>query len=204
MNYRPPLPVTLVRRIAETLAIPVYIETGTLEGEGAAWASQIFPQVYSIELSETLHKSAAARYASVSNIKFLHGPSPLVLREVLVRMTTPCMIFLDAHWCMHPGTAGLGPLQHECPLLAELAVINSFANQHCIMVHDARLFLAPPIPPHRVEHWPDLVSVVGELSPPGKNRFVVDLLDTFVAVPESARSVVVNFIREQFAAGAMR
>src|SRR5438046_1095042 len=129
MNFRPPVPEILVRRIAETLATPTYIETGTLEGDGAAWASRIFPQVISIELSETLHKNAAAKYSGIPNIRFLHGPSPLVLREVLQRLTTPSAIFLDAHWCMHPGAAGLGPLQHECPLLAELAAVNSFANQ---------------------------------------------------------------------------
>jgi hypothetical protein len=129
---------------------------------------------------------------ALKNISFIHGNSPQELRTLSSGFDNP-LFWLDAHWS-GGTTAGEND---ECPLLAELDAIGEgkFA-QPVIIIDDARLFLSPPPPPHKWEQWPDIGTVLAALERCG-DFYVVIKDDAIIAVPASARSETVEFLRNQ-------
>jgi hypothetical protein len=90
-------------------------------------------------------------------------------------------------------TSGEG---YECPVMAEIAVINSYSKPHIILVDDARLFSAPPPHPHDASQWPDLNAVVSALDNRGA-RYVVLFEDALIAVPMSLKPFLVKYLQER-------
>ena len=64
---------TLVSFMRDEYAVRTFIESGTYLASTALWASKIFENVYTIELSDELYSSAVQKYGFIKNIKFLHG-----------------------------------------------------------------------------------------------------------------------------------
>src|SRR5262245_59108431 len=116
-------PEELVLRIARELAVPYFVETGTLRGETAAWAAAHFRHVWTIEASEHLYEGARQRHGAHPNIGFILGDSRKELGRVVASLDAPAIFFLDAHWSGGP-THG----QHDqCPLLEEVEAVNACA-----------------------------------------------------------------------------
>jgi hypothetical protein len=188
-------PATLTLALQRRLATDDFIETGTYRGDTAAWAARHFSRVTTIELSPTYHAAAQARFGPQPNVRALAGDSVVVLRTVVPNLTSPAIFWLDAHW------SGLDTAGHEteCPVLAEIALINTSSLGHVILVDDARLFCAPPPRPHRAEQWPGLAAIVAALSQEGR-RHVVLLEDAFVAVPAGEREWLAGVLQDMAAA----
>jgi hypothetical protein len=114
------------------------------------------------------------------------------LREVVPALGRPALFWLDAHWS-GLDTAGR---EAECPLLAEIQLINAAPFTHTVLVDDARLFCAPPPRPHDAEQWPDLAATVSALRDEGR-RHVVLFEDVLVAVPAADRPFLNAWLQDE-------
>jgi hypothetical protein len=193
----PGIPHEIVLFLKQQFGLESLVETGTLDGYSAAWASRYFKRVVTIEASEPLWRAARARHAQIVNVEFIWGNSAQQLPALIPRFENP-LFWLDAHWS-GGHTAGESD---ECPLLAELAAISmSQLKNKVIIIDDARLFLTPPPAPHKWEHWPDLSTVISALEACG-NPYVVVTDDVVIAVPSAARGAMVDYLRGMAGRGA--
>ncbi len=183
-------PENYVLALKDAMDIPCFVETGTFRGATTCWAARHFAEVYTIELSETLYKETADILGPLENVTALLGDT----REELARLAPQLpksIVWLDAHWS---GLAGAAGWQDQCPLLEELEILREHWDRLFILVDDARFFLAPPGPPHEIDHWPTLPQIVNALAGPG--RFVASFEDIFVSVPLAARAVTMSYVQK--------
>lgn len=188
-------PQELVARLTKEFNIATFVETGTHKGNTSAWASTVFPKVITIEGSELWYQRTQERLDPLGNVKMILGHSAQVLPGIVAQLTTPALFWLDAHWSGRQ-TAGAS---EQCPLLGEIAAITASSLDHCILIDDARLFLAPPEPPHDVDQWPDIGAIVTALNA-GQPKYVVVFEDAIIAVPQSAKRTVQAHCLEKMAA----
>ncbi len=160
-------PVREVEWIKAHLDLDVFIEGGTYKGHTASRMAAVFEHVFTIERHDQLHREARAKYP-IDNITFLHGDTRDHLSHLL-QNHGKCLIWLDAHW------SGLGTHgeDDECPLLEELALIFASSAQPVILIDDARLFTAPPPPPHKLSAWPSLDQVLAAI-PNGYRTLIIE------------------------------
>ena len=187
-------PEALVLALQQRLGLGDFVETGTYQGDTAAWAARHFARVTTIELAPGYHAAAQARFHGQPAVHPLAGESAAVLRELIPALTGPALFWLDAHWS-GLDTAGR---EAECPVLAEIAVVNASPLAHAVLIDDARLFCAPPPRPHRAEQWPDLLTLAGALHHGGR-RHVVLFEDVFVAVPAAGRDFLTAWLQDEAA-----
>ena len=178
---------SLVQALQKTFDLRTFIETGTFLGDSAAWASQRFERVYTIERSEDLWQRAQQRLAPLDNVTCLWGDSRQALKSLTTTAQERTLFWLDAHWS---GDDTYGE-KDECPLSDELEVILGNRPGSYVLIDDARLFLSPPPLPHNPANWPAVDQVVGLLSKHG--LYVVVLEDVIVAVPPAARAWLVDY-----------
>ena len=187
-------PRDIIGKLREAFRVSTFVETGTYLGGTAAWASEHFERVFTIEGSPDFRRQAQERHADKKNIEFLLGDSRSMLREVVSRLgNTPAIFWLDAHWM--PGSFGE---THECPLLEEIAAIHQSTAEHYILIDDARLFLMPPPSPHRASDWPDIVSTLSALNAPDRApNYSVVHNDVIISIPAFAKEAMQRFYQEQ-------
>jgi hypothetical protein len=193
---RPPLASHVVGSVAETLAADLRealaleraVETGTYLGDGARRLAAIFEDVTTIELSEELHARAVQSLRDLGNVRAILGDSRVELKA-LVDRSRPTFYFLDGHWSAG-NTAGSSA---ECPLLDELAAIAQGHADDCIVIDDARLFSAPPPPPHDPSQWPSLMEIWELLRTTRHGHHLTIAADQIIAVPPRAKRVVDAF-----------
>ena len=142
-----------------------FIETGTGNGDTAAWAADLFDNVYTIEARLSKHNYAALKYGDIYNVDFLPGDSRVLLPLLLEGITEPCVFWLDAHFVGNRQIAY--QLSDECPLREELITIMAHSwkqrLQHLIFIDDAALFTGDftyPDPRHDINQWPTLEDIL--------------------------------------------
>lgn len=183
----------LARLLQGTLALEVFVETGTAEGDTVAGVRPFFSEIHTIESDHQLHAAAARRFVDDASVRVHFGDSPLVLARIVPDLASRSVLYwLDAH--ATGSRPGEGP---ECPLLEELAAISVLNARSVIAIDDARLFLAPPPPPRRPDSWPDLPTILARLNSlsPGRETMVID--DVLVFAPASARGPLRDFAHHQ-------
>ena len=112
--------------IQRALGCDIFVETGTFEGDTAIVAAEIFPQVISIELSQSLVQKARQRTARLNNVEIIEGDSPGALDALSPRLREKGVFYwLDAHWCNADATSGK---KSQCPLIRELASIGTIGK----------------------------------------------------------------------------
>jgi hypothetical protein len=181
----PSITTDLSAELQAALGLRRAVETGTYVGDGARRLAARFPEVVTIELSEELHEVAAGNLADLPQVRPLLGSSVDHL-PALAAEGVPTLYFLDGHYS-GPATAGSG---QECPVLDELDAIGAGHPGDAIVIDDARLFAAPPPPPHDPAQWPTLIEVFDRLRALRPDSHVTMLDDQVIAVPPSARAVV--------------
>ena len=145
----------ITRRQLPDVAFATLVETGTLYAHTAFHASHWFERVISIELDESLHGSASA--LGLDGVEFLHGDSGVVIPQVVDRLESPTVFFLDAHWSgdasvnwsdsrfrgfptttAHLGVEGVAPSSPEqVPLDREVdAIVRNFPDYAVIIIDD--------------------------------------------------------------------
>ncbi|MEG4231952.1 FkbM family methyltransferase [Microcoleus sp. Pol11C3] len=181
-------PIEIISQLKAACGINNFIETGTYQGHTAYWASQVFEQVFTIEYSQDLYQKVTENYGHIKNIDFLYGDTRNILENTLSQLQSPSLFWLDAHWS---GGQTYGEID-ECPLLAEIEIINSSDCEHFIFIDDARLFLSPPPRPHSPQHWPDISAVLNFLNSGKNSRHIVIIDDVIIAVPALAKELIVQ------------
>jgi hypothetical protein len=182
------VPGDLAVQLRDEIGLVRAVETGTYRGGTTRELAQMFPSVVTIELSPELHRDAVAEFEGIPAIRALQGDSALLLPDV-ADPAKPTLWFLDGHWSGGP-TAGKDA---ECPVLDEIAALAAGHDGDCVLIDDARLFAAPPPPPHDPAQWPSLVEVFDALRAAHQEHHVTMLADLVIAVPSSAKPVVDRF-----------
>lgn len=194
-TVHPGPPRDLVIFLRDAFGISDFIETGTYLGATAAWAAGHFVLVTSIEAAPALHRRAVDSHGHLANLRLLLGDSRVELPRVLGSTERPALLWLDGHWSAG-ATFGEGA---ECPLLEELRAVAAAPLEHFTLIDDARLFLAPPPPPHDPSQWPTLTEVLDALRAraPERAPFVVIIDDVLIAVPPSAQPLLREYLRRR-------
>lgn len=181
-------------RVADALisfcGLVEYVETGTFLGDSLDWASSRFRQVTTVEFREDFLRQARERTAHLSNIRYVLGDSGVALGHIVPDLSGPTLFWLDAH----AGAGFFGDMD-VCPLLSELKAVMSSPLGHCLIIDDARAFLAPPPPPFDYTKWPTLEQVMAMLllKP---NVHVLVLEDAIIAVPAGVRPLLAKLCAE--------
>ncbi|MBI1245738.1 MAG: hypothetical protein GC202_12085 [Alphaproteobacteria bacterium] len=172
--------------VRDKLELRLFVETGTFKGDTAEWASGQFEKVWTVEADDALFNSTRERLKGSPNIVCVKGDSRAGLREIVPQLDKPALFWLDAHWCGADQTDTAGA-EDQCPLIDEIAIVNSSPYEHVVLVDDARYFLAPPPSPNRLEMWPDAEATVSALKAGRSDRYVAVIDDVFVRVPAAMR-----------------
>ncbi|MEG3845592.1 FkbM family methyltransferase [Microcoleus sp. herbarium19] len=188
-------PIEIIYKLKEVYGINNFIETGTYQGHTAYWASQLFEQVFTIEYSQHIYQKVTEKYGHIKNIDFLYGDTRTLLQNTVSQLESPSLFWLDAHWSGGP-TYGESD---ECPLLAEIEIINRSDCEHFILIDDARLFLSPPPPPHSPQQWPDISAILNLLNSAKNSRYIVIVDDVIMAVPAPAKELIVRYCQDAIA-----
>jgi hypothetical protein len=136
----------IIRRYKERFNLDVLVETGTFLGDTVEALKGDFKKLYSIELSQELAGKAAQRFAGQENIVIIQGNSGAVMKELLNKIDSPCLFWLDGHYSSEfflNGTyiqTALG--DKHTPVVEEVEAIlaSKHAKNHIILIDDARLF----------------------------------------------------------------
>lgn len=171
----------------------VFVETGTYLGDATAWAANFASQVLTIELSTTYHAKALERFAAQTNIRCLQGDSGELLPTLVEGADDRWVFWLDGHFSFGE-TAGAA---HECPLLAELKALRFCKSAPCVLIDDAKFFLAPPPAPHRATDWPELGQVFSALREIDSDYYIAIVEDVIVAVPRARAKSLQSFLRSE-------
>jgi glycosyltransferase involved in cell wall biosynthesis len=94
------------------------------------------------------------------------------------------LYWLDAHWCV---TTNMTEELSQCPLLEELQVIGKLNDKSVVLIDDARLFLAPPLAPHEITHWPSFHLIVSQLLTMSAEHEIMVINDVITFFPKQAR-----------------
>ena len=88
-----------LREIITNTNTTVFVESGTLHGDGIAHALQFpFQEIHSIEIIDDLAKQARARFQNNKNVTIHTGSSPDVLHNILPGINGNILFWLDAHF----------------------------------------------------------------------------------------------------------
>ena len=112
------------------------VETGTYLGDTVEAQRKRFRKVVSIELSPDLYRAALARFAHRQNVTLLEGDSADLMESVVAQLEGPALFWLDGHYSA--GITAHGNL--DTPVQRELEIILGSADNHVILVDDARCF----------------------------------------------------------------
>jgi len=136
----PPLAVKskIIKEYARRFSTDILIETGTYRGDMVSSMSDVFSQIYSIELSHDLYQKAKQRFIKYPHICIMHGNSSEVLPKILPPIDKTCLFWLDAHYS--GGITAKGGM--DTPIISELKHIFSHQmKNHVILIDDAREFV---------------------------------------------------------------
>lgn len=177
----------LARDLARSGGIRDFVETGTFVGYALPWASRTFERVWTVELSPQFLAQAKAANPGLANVAYHLGDSASELPKIVHQLKGPALFWLDAH-------AGAGNFaDHDiCPLVEELETVLASAHDHCILVDDARAFLAPPPPPFDYRKWPSLDQIFAAVAK-RPSYIIVAIADVLIIVPGKHRELVAQF-----------
>lgn len=147
------IPRELALALKDRYGLRFFTETGTLEGHTALWAKDHFESVVTVDIKQQ---------AILPGVNAVECDSAKFL-EMFPEIEGPTMFWLDAH------------TDESCPVLREIAAINTYPQKNLILVDDARLFDTLPA-------WPKKHEVIRALTNEGRRK-VYEVDDVLVAEP---------------------
>lgn len=131
---------------------PIFVETGTYQGETIFEMEKHFKQLHTIEIKEDFYQNVKSRYHG-DKITFHLGDSSDVLDDLVDTLTDNAIFFLDGHWSS--GDTGKGV--KDCPLVEEVKAITSkFKHGAILIIDDYRLFGKGPSKMNEIVDWTDI------------------------------------------------
>jgi hypothetical protein len=185
--HKPPVS-NLALALAQAGGLKQFVETGTFQGDSLNWASRISSGFGPSKSARKYQAEAKAKVGPLPNVEFVLGNSADQLGRICSALTGPALFWLDAH-----AGAGFFGAADNCPLLAELetCLVKARAD-HCILIDDARAFVAPPPPPFDHRKWPSLDEVIAVVLRRGGYHVAV-ISDVMTVVPVALRDVVAQY-----------
>jgi hypothetical protein len=174
----------LVQRLLEVYPINNFVETGTYLGGTSYWASTLFKEVHTIEISDELYQQAKSKYSHVKNLHFHLGDSKDILPGIVKQLDGPAVFWLDGHWCGR----NTGGKYNPCPIMDELECATSVKDS-VILIDDFRYFLGPN-PNDFGENYPSLQSIFAFLNERLPDHYITFHDDTIICVPNKGRESV--------------
>ena len=136
----PPPPLVkhrIIKNYALTFSLDTLIETGTYLGETVLAVKDVFDNIFSIELDETLAGRAQKKFSKYRHITILQGDSGEIIKDILSGIKKPCLFWLDSHYSGGLTTKG----EYDTPILQELShIFNHQIKDHVLLIDDARHF----------------------------------------------------------------
>jgi predicted O-methyltransferase YrrM len=134
-----------IKNIKEKQNINIFVETGTLYGDGVDYAlSSGFDTIISIEINAQLAQAAREKYKNIPQVQIIEGNSAEVIDTICKQIQEPILFWLDAHF---PGAdAGLcGHLDEadynaRVPLEKELESIYNRNKKDIIICDDLWMY----------------------------------------------------------------
>lgn len=131
---------------------PVFIETGTYNGNTIIPLEIHFNELHTIEIKEEFVVNLKNKY-NKSKINFHLGDSSKVLAKLCPKIKNNTIFFLDGHWSS--GNTGKG--DKDCPLYEELqCIMSSHTHNSIVIIDDCRLFGKGPNKGGCNENWEDI------------------------------------------------
>jgi hypothetical protein len=181
----------LVQLLRDQLGLEHFVETGTFQGATLELLLKEFPHLASVELSQELHAAACEKFSAHQNVKLYQGNSAECLKNIKGGLLgKPALYWLDAHWCVADHTSGE---VSQCPLIEEIRAIQPVNASDVILIDDARLFLAPPPPPHEISVWPSFDQLLATMEPIKSSHGILVLNDTILLYPRSIEGPVRSY-----------
>jgi hypothetical protein len=139
-NLKVSLPVYKHQEIINTGKshnIDTLIETGTFIGDTVMACAPHFKSIFTIELSNDLFISAQEKFSSLKHVRVLHGDSGHILPELLDKLNSRALFWLDAHYSL--GVTAKS--KQNTPIIDELKqILSHHVKDHVILIDDARCF----------------------------------------------------------------
>jgi len=180
---------TIDRRLAadlrDRLGLHRAVETGTFRGITARSLASLFDCVITIELSAALHERATVALRDLPQVETMQGNSVEAL-STIERSGIPTLYFLDGHWSAG-DTEGV---ENECPVLEEIAAIGHGHPDDCMIIDDARLFMAAAPPPLDPAQWPTIIEVFDAIRSQRPDHVLTLLADQIIVVPQRAKPAI--------------
>ncbi len=135
----PPQPYRhkIIKMYAKGFSLNTFIETGTYLGNTVNAVKSKFKEVYSIELNKGLYLRAKQKFTKDEHINFILGDSSEILPEILSKIESPCLFWLDAHY----SGENTSKTNLETPIVKELqSILNHPNKNHIILIDDAHHF----------------------------------------------------------------
>tara|TARA_R110002020_G_scaffold120146_3_gene273766 strand:+ start:8749 stop:9363 length:615 start_codon:yes stop_codon:yes gene_type:complete len=149
-----------VEQIVEKTGVKTFIETGTLHGEGVEYAKAFpFEQIHSIEIISNLAEAAKHKFADDHRIKIHQGHSADVLEELLPKIDTSILFWLDAHFpgadSKHSTAGGENVYDRRVPLESEIKIISQRAGKFkdVLVIDDLWLYEDGPFETGSFNDW---------------------------------------------------
>jgi len=167
------VPRDIALSLRDKYKLDAFIETGTLIGYSAAWASAHFDCVFTIEVFDDYFKMAVNNLCRLRNVTCIKNLSVYALEQLRLDWDGYYfpLFWLDAHW---GEEAQYGRPPQESQVLAEIDNINRWKSPHAILVDDAHKLSTP--------RWPTRESVMEALSDNGR-REIHKAYDVLIATP---------------------
>ncbi len=140
-GFQLPLPQFIKRSIIKKIIIDhncrTLVETGTYLGDTPWHLKNELDLIYSIELSHDLASLAKRRFRNYPKVKIVSGDSAQKLREIVPKLESKTVFWLDGHFS--GGITAQGLL--DCPIFDELeTILTDCPVPWVILIDDARCF----------------------------------------------------------------
>lgn len=114
---------------------PVFVETGTYQGDGVETALGLgFQKIISIELFEVVYAPVKEKFKDNGKVTLLCGDSAVILGDAIKDVNEKITFWLDGH--VFPNQEIILGVK-ACPLVEELAhIANHPIKNHVIMIDD--------------------------------------------------------------------
>lgn len=193
-TYDGALKEEMLKQLQMVFDTTIFVETGTYLGATTLLASEIFDEVYTVELSQELFEQASNTFKNFKHVFPYQGDSSLVFLQFLPQIQGRIFFYLDGHYS--GGLTAQGTV--NTPVLGELAAIKAAGKSNSvIMIDDLDCFQKTLFPAKIVggpcDGYPDLkelVTAILDINPDYEICFLANALFAFPRDPEISLSPV--------------
>ena len=149
-----------VSQIIEKTGVKIFVETGTLHGDGVIHAQQFpFDEIHSIEIISPLAEAARLKFKDDKRVKIHQGHSGDVLKDIVPVFEHGALFWLDAHFpgadSKHSTAGGESDRDRRVPLEDKIETIAKRVKTHndVLVIDDLWLYEDGPFETGSFNDW---------------------------------------------------